>query len=326
MIRLGQPKVILSSPFLPLLGDLQVWDAQMGWLVPTLKKGIIIGEWGGTLQGKDIIVQNDLAQWMVDNCITNNVYWALNPDSGDTGGIMGWDWASYDEKKIQLVNSVIADPSAFGIQHGKVCLHYGTFPNDQCQFKNPFEITPAPVIPAVQPPVAPKQQQPVVPEPEPEPVVAEEQPKPPAVEEQPQPQQPVPEEDDGGVKPLPLPKKKPVVKPVVAPAAAANNDNADDGAAGAAAAAAAPEDDNAGVAKPLPLKPKPKDIGAQNALQVKQKLKAKKPAADAAGADAQQAGAAQEPVNDEANGAIAPKGKQSVEVDPQPGTLRGRLQ
>lgn len=50
--------------------------------------------------GKDGTVQEKLAQWMVDNCMTSNFWWALNPGSADTDGLMSPDWTHYDERSV----------------------------------------------------------------------------------------------------------------------------------------------------------------------------------------------------------------------------------
>jgi hypothetical protein len=44
------------------------------------------GEWGGWAKegGKDAAWQMKLADWFVENGITDSFYWCLNPNSGDT--------------------------------------------------------------------------------------------------------------------------------------------------------------------------------------------------------------------------------------------------
>ena len=114
-----------------------------GWLIKTLGKAVVVGEWGGrcvvmmsfttdlpcpvarwmdgssdaclslffflcmtrfppfySCNGKDGTVQEHLAQWMVDNCLTSNFWWALNPGSADTDGLMSPDWTHYDERCV----------------------------------------------------------------------------------------------------------------------------------------------------------------------------------------------------------------------------------
>lgn len=63
----------------------EVWENQFGFLIPELKKGVIVGEWGGSCLGKDLIVQEQLGQWLQQNCMANNIWWSLNPGSEDTG-------------------------------------------------------------------------------------------------------------------------------------------------------------------------------------------------------------------------------------------------
>lgn len=116
----------------------KVWDSQLGWLVPELKKAVIIGEWGATMKGKAGVVQDDMAKYLVDNCMYNNVWWAMNPDSGDTGGLMNWAWDRYDAKRLAVTTKMIPDPSQFGLSDGKLCFHQGTWPNKDCAAVEPF--------------------------------------------------------------------------------------------------------------------------------------------------------------------------------------------
>lgn len=136
----------MNVPAAELANELvKVWDSQMGWLIPKLQKGMIIGEWGGSLKGRDEIVQTELAKWLVKNCMANNVWWAINPESSDTGGIMAWNWKTYDKRRLDLVDSIFPDPTQFGIKHSKLCLRFGTYPNPQCPvqpFHSPEVATP----------------------------------------------------------------------------------------------------------------------------------------------------------------------------------------
>ncbi|HEU4326733.1 MAG TPA: cellulase family glycosylhydrolase [Roseiflexaceae bacterium] len=64
---------------------------------------LLIGEWGGFMDG------GDNQKWMLalrDFMIENNLhhtFWCLNPNSGDTGGLLGYDWATWDEAKYSLL-------------------------------------------------------------------------------------------------------------------------------------------------------------------------------------------------------------------------------
>lgn len=63
---------------------------------------LLIGEWGGHMDGGD----NEkwmtlLRDYMIDNHI-NHTFWGLNPNSGDTGGLLGYDFATWDDEKYNM--------------------------------------------------------------------------------------------------------------------------------------------------------------------------------------------------------------------------------
>lgn len=68
---------------------------------------LLIGEWGGFLDGgpnerwmealRDLIVDNRL----------HHTFWVLNPNSGDTGGLIGYDWVTWDEAKYNLLKPAL---------------------------------------------------------------------------------------------------------------------------------------------------------------------------------------------------------------------------
>jgi len=63
---------------------------------------LLIGEWGGFMDG------GDNEKWMVAirDLITENklhhTFWGINPNSGDTGGLLNNDWTTWDEEKYTL--------------------------------------------------------------------------------------------------------------------------------------------------------------------------------------------------------------------------------
>lgn len=74
------------------------------------KEGIaplLIGEWGGFLNGGD----NErwlryLADFIKENNI-NHTFWCLNPNSGDTGGLLDYDFSTIDQEKLKLVQPTL---------------------------------------------------------------------------------------------------------------------------------------------------------------------------------------------------------------------------
>lgn len=43
--------------------------------------------------------------------ITDNFFWCVNPDSGDTGGLLLNDWMTPDKNKLTLVAKLVDAPS-----------------------------------------------------------------------------------------------------------------------------------------------------------------------------------------------------------------------
>lgn len=66
---------------------------------------LLLGEWGGFMDG------GDNEKWMVairDLIIENRLhhtFWCINPNSGDTGGLLNNDWTTWDEEKYSLFKS-----------------------------------------------------------------------------------------------------------------------------------------------------------------------------------------------------------------------------
>jgi endoglucanase len=113
------------------------WDSHFGYL-KAQGYAIVIGEFGGNMdwphgtatmrdQNRFGYLNNDTydLQWqqafrdyLIDRCILDTVYWSVNPESGDTGGIYttpyragsnegGWGtWGALDSRKISLLNSL----------------------------------------------------------------------------------------------------------------------------------------------------------------------------------------------------------------------------
>lgn len=64
---------------------------------------LLIGEWGGFMDaGRNQAWMSDLRDLIVKKKI-HHTFWCLNPNSGDTGGLLGYDWATWDDVKYNLV-------------------------------------------------------------------------------------------------------------------------------------------------------------------------------------------------------------------------------
>ncbi|MEV3991647.1 cellulase family glycosylhydrolase [Streptomyces sp. NPDC049837] len=84
-----------------------VWDPNWLYLHKENRAPLLIGEWGGFLDGgpnekwmkalRDLIVEHRLHQ----------TFWCINPNSGDTGGLLLDDWKSWDEQKYALLKPAL---------------------------------------------------------------------------------------------------------------------------------------------------------------------------------------------------------------------------
>lgn len=63
---------------------------------------LLIGEWGGYMDGDANEKWMELLRdYMIDNHI-NHTFWCLNPNSGDTGGLLSYDFSTWDDDKYGL--------------------------------------------------------------------------------------------------------------------------------------------------------------------------------------------------------------------------------
>ena len=84
-----------------------VW--RQHWLNPAMAAGatLVIGEWGGKYT--DLHPNRADEQWQLalkSILIAHGIssfYWALNPNSGDTGGLLGDDWTTPKAAKLQML-------------------------------------------------------------------------------------------------------------------------------------------------------------------------------------------------------------------------------
>ncbi|MBR1553976.1 MAG: cellulase family glycosylhydrolase [Oscillospiraceae bacterium] len=81
---------------------------------------LLIGEWGGHMDGgKNEKWMTLLRDYMIDNHI-NHTFWCLNPNSGDTGGLLGYDFTTWDEDKYGLFEPSLwqtTDGTYIGLDH-----------------------------------------------------------------------------------------------------------------------------------------------------------------------------------------------------------------
>ena len=80
---------------------------------------MLIGEWGGFMEGDTLKWMNYLRQ-LIDEKKLNHTFWCFNANSGDTGGLVKDDFKTWDEDKYNLVKKVLwqnDDGKFVGLDH-----------------------------------------------------------------------------------------------------------------------------------------------------------------------------------------------------------------
>jgi endoglucanase len=83
-----------------------IWDTLFGHLI---NKGftVIVGEYGGQYTGSDKTWQDAFINYLINRNIRSSFYWCVNPNSGDTGGIYGDDWQTWNTAKLSLLQRLM---------------------------------------------------------------------------------------------------------------------------------------------------------------------------------------------------------------------------
>jgi endoglucanase len=81
-----------------------IWQKHWAYLRIDGIAPVLLGEFGGSSVGQDTegVWQRTLVGFLNANDI-GYTYWAWNPDSGDTGGMLRNDWATLDQSKLHLL-------------------------------------------------------------------------------------------------------------------------------------------------------------------------------------------------------------------------------
>ena len=73
------------------------WYDTWAYIVEEDIAPLLIGEWGGHMdEGKNQKWMELLRDYMIDNHISHT-FWCLNPNSGDTGGLLSYDFLTWDD-------------------------------------------------------------------------------------------------------------------------------------------------------------------------------------------------------------------------------------
>jgi len=99
-----------------------IWDTHYGFVPATTGNAMVIGEWGGAVSGQNGVWMNAFVDYLIAKGATDNFFWCLNPDSGDTGGLLDNDWKTPDQAKLNLVKRLVPNPTKVSSQNSQICI------------------------------------------------------------------------------------------------------------------------------------------------------------------------------------------------------------
>jgi endoglucanase len=76
------------------------WFGNLRFKFPN--NAIVIGEIGGMNIGNDFAWHTKIKNYLKKRNLRDVIYWCLNPNSYDTGGIMEYDWTTIDYSKVEF--------------------------------------------------------------------------------------------------------------------------------------------------------------------------------------------------------------------------------
>jgi endoglucanase len=100
----------------------QIWDSHFGFIANRTGHAQVIGEWGGVVLGANGAWMNAFANYLISKDTRDNFFWCLNPDSGDTGGLLADDWTTPVTDKLALLARLQPSPTKFKFANNKYCI------------------------------------------------------------------------------------------------------------------------------------------------------------------------------------------------------------
>jgi endoglucanase len=83
------------------------WESFFGFVANKGHGCVVVGEWGGWFSGNDAVWQRAFSAYLSRHRI-GSFYWALNPTSRDTGGLVLADWKTPNTHKLVMLSTMPA--------------------------------------------------------------------------------------------------------------------------------------------------------------------------------------------------------------------------
>ncbi|KAJ0396333.1 hypothetical protein ATCC90586_003019 [Pythium insidiosum] len=83
----------------------KIWDAAFGSVPGDTERAVVVGAWGSKMEGRDGKWANAVTAYLSENGI-GSFYWAFNPQSADTGGLVKDDWKTPIEERFEMLSKL----------------------------------------------------------------------------------------------------------------------------------------------------------------------------------------------------------------------------
>ncbi|KAF1791557.1 Glycoside hydrolase superfamily [Phytophthora cactorum] len=89
----------------------RIWDTHFGYLKQQSEVPLVIGEWGGRHENpKDRSWQTRFAEYAQQIGVSGVIVWCVNPNGGDTDGLLCADWRTPNTNALQLLSRFAGTP------------------------------------------------------------------------------------------------------------------------------------------------------------------------------------------------------------------------
>lgn len=85
----------------------EVWEPNWLYIHQDHISPLLIGEWGGFIDGGDNQRWMEALRDEIAELRLHHTFWAINPNSGDTGGLLINDWLTWDEEKYDILEPAL---------------------------------------------------------------------------------------------------------------------------------------------------------------------------------------------------------------------------
>ena len=89
----------------------QIWDKHFGFIRAYKNSAVVTGQFGGSTTGKNGVWLNAFVNYLIASDMTDSFFWCINPNSGDTGGLLKDDWMTPDTNKLALLKKLVPNPT-----------------------------------------------------------------------------------------------------------------------------------------------------------------------------------------------------------------------